>query len=218
MQYFKGQTVPAHKTSIMVHCLATSKQWGENKSAAAMVKIVHDWHTRDRGWSAIGYAGIIDPTGGFALGRDLDRDGNVLEETAAAARGWNTNAIHIALAGGRGSDERDNFSDHYTFQQGDTLRAIIAEINQIAGRELALMGHNEVAAKACPGFNVTEWYTYHGTVLTQRDHWHTYHVTMPTQHEPSAPLAVITDKPSSPWDAFFADLTASFSSIFGGKK
>lgn len=205
MKYFKGQTIPAHKTTIMVHCLATSRVWGEGKSAAQMVREVTPWHTlpkpRGRGWSALGYAGIIDYSGGFALGRDLDRDGNVLEETAAAARGWNTNAIHIALAGGRGSDERDNFSEHYTFQQGETLRAIIAEIDQIAGRPLTLMGHNEVAAKACPGFTVSEWY-----------------VDRPTLHEPNASQAFIPDTPLSPWAAFFADLTAGFSAIFGGKK
>ena len=64
----------------------------------------------------------------------------MLEETAAAAREWNKNAIHIALAGGRGSDKDDKFRDHYTYEQETTLRAIIREINKKAGRQLTIDG------------------------------------------------------------------------------
>ena len=192
MEYFKGQAVPAHKTTIMIHCLATSRAWGEGKSAQQMVEIVNEWHTKERGWSAIGYAGIIDYQGRFAPGRDLDGDGNVLEETAAAARGWNKDAIHIALAGGRGSAKTDLFRDHYTFEQDATLRAIIAEINAKAGRQLKLMGHNEVAAKACPGFDVNIW--------------HRHGIIAPRPPEP--------EKPQPPWTA----LIASIFKIMGGKK
>ena len=162
MTYFSGQSVPAHKDTIMIHCLATSVEWGQARNAAQMMRDVTLWHTmpkpRGRGWRAVGYASIIDYDGGFALGRDLDGDGDVLEETAAAARGWNRNAIHLALAGGRHSHEKDAFTEHYTVQQDTTLRAMIAEIQMIAGRTLDVIGHNETAAKACPGFYVPDWY------------------------------------------------------------
>lgn len=142
----------------MVHCLATSKAWGIGKIAAIMMTEVTRWHTKDRGWRAVAYAAIVDYIGGYALGRDLDSDGNVLEETAAAAKGWNTNAIHLAIAGGHGSNENDKFTDHYTPEQDRTLRAMIAEIEAIAGRKMKVIGHNQVAAKACPGFNVPQWF------------------------------------------------------------
>jgi hypothetical protein len=155
---FEGQTVPPHKVGIMVHCLATSRSWGKGKSATKMMQEVTRWHVEDRGWSAVGYAAICDHQGGFALGRDLDGDGNVLEETAAAARGFNKGFIHLAIAGGRGSTENDQFSDHYTPDQDKWLREAIREITAIAGRPMRIRGHNEVAAKACPGFNVREWF------------------------------------------------------------
>ncbi|MGJ8624623.1 MAG: hypothetical protein ACSHW1_17915 [Yoonia sp.] len=93
------------------------------------------------------------------MGRDLDNDGNVLEERAAAATGWNTKAIHIALAGGHGSSENDDFFDNFNSFQEDTLLNVIEEIQNIAGRPMEVMGHNQVAAKACPGFNAPKWYT-----------------------------------------------------------
>jgi len=155
--------VPAHKTKIMIHCLATPPSWGENKAAAQMVKEVRQWHTRDRRWSDIGYAEIIDYEGVRAKGRDLNSDGNTFDDTGAGAKGHNKDTIHIALAGGRWPDgtwgaSTDKFSDHFTPAQDKALREAIAEINRLAGRKLKVMGHNEVdPAKGCPAFNVQEW-------------------------------------------------------------
>lgn len=189
----------------MVHCLATSKGWANGKTAAKMMEVVTRWHTdpkpEGRGWSAVAYAAIIAYNGTFALGRDQDRDGNVLEETAAAARGWNGNAIHLALAGGRHSHEHDAFSDHYTPEQDRTLRAMIAEIEAIAGRKMKVMGHNEVAAKACPGFQVGPWYA--SRTAPER----------PVQPQPDKLPTAAQEKPAS---GFLAAILRLFAGI-GGK-
>lgn len=150
--------IPAHKTAIMVHTLATPPKWAEGKSAEDMVKEVRRWHVEDNGWSDVAYAAIIAPDGTWAKGRDLDKDGNVWEEQAAAARGWNKKAIHIALAGGHGASANDHFGDHFTYAQDVTLRKMIKDLNEKAGRDLKLMGHNEVSAKGCPGFQVRPWF------------------------------------------------------------
>ena len=155
---FKGETVPDHIEGIMVHCLGTTREWSEARDAAFMVKEVRRWHVQDRGWSDIGYAAICDRLGNAAKGRDLDGDGFILDEQWAAARGWNRTYIHLALAGGYGSDEDDAFGSHYTHLQDAWLRDAVQEIADLAGRPLWLKGHNEVAAKACPGFNVARWY------------------------------------------------------------
>ena len=155
--------VPAHKTKIMIHCLATAPDWGQGKTAEQMVEEVRLWHTRDRGWSDIAYAEIIDYSGRRAKGRDLNNNGNTFDDTGAGAKGHNKDTIHIALAGGRwpnGSwgSRTDEFSDHFTPAQDRALREVIAEINRLAGRELKVMGHNEVdPAKGCPAFNVQAW-------------------------------------------------------------
>jgi hypothetical protein len=155
--------VPAHKTKIMIHCLATPPSWGQGKTAEQMVAEVRLWHTRDRGWSDIAYAEIIDYDGNRAKGRDLNNDGNTFDDTGAGASGHNKDTIHIALAGGRWPNgdwgsATDEFSDHFTPEQDRALREAIAEINQLAGRKLPVVGHNEVnPAKGCPAFDVQKW-------------------------------------------------------------
>lgn len=159
--------VPAHKTKIMVHCLATTPAWGQGKTAEQMVREVTPWHTNPkphgRGWNAIAYAEIIDYEGRRAKGRDLNNDGNTFDDTGAGASGHNRDTIHIALAGGRWPDGKwgartDKFSDHFTPAQDRALREAIAEINRLAGRTLTVLGHNEVdPGKGCPAFDVQEW-------------------------------------------------------------
>lgn len=182
--------IPAHKTTIMIHCLDTPKPWGIGRSAADGVKEVRRWHVEERGWSDIAYAAVLDYEGVWADGRDTDGDGDVWEETGAGATGWNKNTIHLALFGGKGSSADDPFSKHYTSEQDQALRLKIAEIQRAAGHRLNVIGHNDVAAKACPGFNVKKWYAQKPEMVAP----------VP------APVSI------------FATIAAILARIFGGKK
>lgn len=166
-------TVPAHKTKIMIHCLATPPSWGRGKTAQQAVDEVRVWHVEDREWSDIAYAEIIDYEGRRAKGRDLNNDGSTFDDTGAGARGHNRDTIHLALVGGKWPDGRwgeatDSFSDHFTPAQDTALREAIADIQREAGRELRILGHNEVdPGKGCPAFDVPTWHRGGRTSVAQ---------------------------------------------------
>jgi hypothetical protein len=134
--------------TIFVHCAATRPEWLAEKTLDEKIKEITKWH-RGRGFGAISYHWIIDRDGQIAKGRSE-------ETTGAHVAGYNTGSIGICLIGGHGSSENDPFSKNYTTEQETALRKLIEEIK---GRTKikAIRGHNEVAAKACPGFNVARW-------------------------------------------------------------
>lgn len=137
-------------TEIFIHCSATPASWMEGKGTAAKVAEVRRWHTEERGWSDIGYHFLIDRSGRVMQGRPE-------EEIGAHVKGHNRNSLGVCLIGGKGSRPDDLFLSNYTLAQQDALKALIADLK---GRypKAKVRGHNEVANKACPGFNVKAWY------------------------------------------------------------
>jgi N-acetylmuramoyl-L-alanine amidase len=136
-------------TEIIVHCTATRADWWAGKRTSDKVREIKRWHVQDRGWSDIGYHFLIDRDGTVAKGRDIARDG-------AHVQGRNVGTIGISLFGGHGSAETDQFGQHFTPQQDAALRNLIADLRKDYGN-VPVTGHNQYAAKACPGFNVPSW-------------------------------------------------------------
>jgi len=135
---------------IIVHCTATRAGWREDQSTALKVKEVRRWHVEDNKWSDIGYHYLIDRDGTIAEGRPVERAG-------AHAKGHNAHSIGIALFGGHGGDQDDNFEDHFTPQQDRALRKLLAQLQMEYPAIKTIRGHNAVSAKMCPCFQVQPW-------------------------------------------------------------
>jgi hypothetical protein len=132
---------------VIVHCTATRPAWMEGRPLAEKRAEIKRWHTDERGWQDIGYHWLIDRDGTYIEGRPEAHIG-------AHVAGRNADSIGIALIGGHGSNENDDASEHFTGPQLDALRAMLDRLKaQYPGA--TVHGHNEFAAKACPGFNVT---------------------------------------------------------------
>lgn len=137
-------------TEIIVHCAATHPTWWDSKTVEQKRDEIRRWHVEDNKWGDIGYHWVIDRDGSRAPGRD--------EATIGAhCKGHNAQTIGICLMGGHGSNEDDEFADNFTREQDSALRRLIAEIKERHPTIKKVTGHNEYAAKACPGFRVARW-------------------------------------------------------------
>lgn len=119
-----------------------------NRTTAEKVAEIRRWHVEERGWRDIGYHFLIDRDGTVATGRPI-------EQIGAHVRGHNRRTVGICLLGGHGSAVTDKFRDNFTREQRAAVATLIYDLRQKYGW-LALRGHNDYAAKACPGFRVDE--------------------------------------------------------------
>ena len=139
---------------IIVHCAGTRPDWWMSKSPGQKTAEVRRWHTTPppvgRGWSDVGYHYLIDRDGRTGTGRLPGRIG-------AHVMGHNHGTIGICLFGGHDAAATDRFQDHFTPDQDDALRTLIARLRQNHSID-RVTGHNQYAATACPGFSVPGWY------------------------------------------------------------
>lgn len=139
--------------NLMMHTAATPASWWRGKSNASMLAEIKGWHANPvskggRGWSDIGYGGLIFPDGEFLLGRPLDRIG-------AGAMGNNRGWLHICMVPVVTINRMGNPEDFYTPEALATMRDRIEHYSHRTPIE-RLAGHNETAAKLCPGFRVID--------------------------------------------------------------
>lgn len=136
---------------IVVHCTATRPDWWATRTINQKVEEVRKWHmSPPNNWNDIGYHFLIDRDGKVAAGRPV-------EEAGAHVKGHNATTIGISLFGGHGSNATDKFEDHFTPEQGASLRRLIDRLEVQYPTIKKVSGHNEYARKACPGFNVGNW-------------------------------------------------------------
>jgi N-acetylmuramoyl-L-alanine amidase len=135
---------------IILHCTATRPEWMDGKRTSEKVTEVRHWHVEDHGWKDIGYHFLIDRDGTVAKGRPI-------EQVGAHTMNHNVGTIGISLFGGYGSAANDKFADYFTPQQDAALQKLIGLLTAIY-KIAKVSGHNQYAAKACPGFYVPGWF------------------------------------------------------------
>ena len=140
-----------HINEIVVHCTSTRPAWMKDRPTSQKVAEVKRWHTQHNGWSDIGYHWLIDRDGTVSTGRPVERAG-------AHVIGHNRNSIGIALFGGHGGTENDIFHENFTPAQNRALRDLIKSLRIQFPSITIVSGHNQYAAKACPCFDVQDWY------------------------------------------------------------
>ena len=133
-------------TEIILHCADTRPDWMTGWPIAEKVAEIRRWHVQERGWRDIGYHWIVDRDGAVASGRRET-------EIGAHVEGHNRGTIGICLLGGYGAKADDPFEKNFTSAQAAAVKRLIDEIK---GRTTIrkISGHNDYAAKACPGFRV----------------------------------------------------------------
>jgi len=126
---------------VFIHCSATPE------GKAFDVDDIRAWH-KAQGWSDCGYHYVITLDGTV-------QDGRPLKKVGAHARGHNIGSIGICYIGGvdANNEPKDTMN---TAQDTAMVNLLKALQEQFPG--ITFHGHNEVANKACPSFNVQEKY------------------------------------------------------------
>ena len=110
---------------------------------------------KGRGWDRLGYSEMIHLNGNKEILTPFDEDAFVeTDEMTWGVAGFNSVSRHIMLAGGKGKPGK--FGDHFTEDQEATLLQCIKR-TILHHPDITIVGHNQLAAKACPNFNVYDW-------------------------------------------------------------
>jgi len=140
---------------LIIHCTATPE--GREVSSAEIRK----WHTSPvksggRGWKQVGYTDMIHLDGIIERLVKNNEDANVDSwEITNGAVGYNGVSRHIVYVGGLGKDGK-TAKDTRTAKQLASLEAYVKAFHA-KFPDVKIIGHNQVAAKACPSFNVPLW-------------------------------------------------------------
>ena len=140
---------------LVIHCTATPA--GREVSAEE----IRRWHTSPlhkggRGWSQVGYTDMIHLDGTVER-LVANNEDDVVDpwEVTNGAKGHNSTARHIVYVGGVDIDGKTP-KDTRTTKQLEALANYVRDFRR-RFPSVQIVGHNELAAKACPSFDVQEW-------------------------------------------------------------
>lgn len=141
--------------NLVIHCTATAE--GREVSADD----IRRWHTDPvkkggRGWRQVGYTDMIHLDGKVERLVDNNEDGKVDPwEITNGTKGYNSVSRHIVYVGGVAADGKTP-KDTRTDSQKRSLEHYVQDFHK-RFPHVRIVGHNELAAKACPSFNVQSW-------------------------------------------------------------
>ena len=139
---------------LVIHCTATPE--GRDVTPDD----IRRWHTSPvsaggRGWKQVGYTDLIRLDGTVVRLVDNNEDANVDPwEITNGAKDYNSISRHIVYAGG--CDKSMNPKDTRTEAQKKALVSYVRDFHRRFPK-VRIIGHNEIAAKACPSFDVQKW-------------------------------------------------------------
>lgn len=138
---------------LVIHCTATPE--GREVSAAD----IRRWHTSPapagRGWKQVGYTDLFHLDGRVERLVANNEDANVDPwEITNGAAGYNSVSRHVVYAGGCNAGMKPK--DTRTAAQKEALRKYVLDFHA-RHPAVKIVGHNQLAAKACPSFDVAAW-------------------------------------------------------------
>lgn len=140
---------------LVIHCTATPA------GRAVTSGDIRRWHTAPvskggRGWQQVGYTDMVHLDGRVERLVDNNEDAFVDPwEITNGARGYNAVSRHVVYVGGVLADGRTP-ADTRTAAQKEALRRYVLDFHR-RHPGVRIVGHNELAAKACPSFDVPAW-------------------------------------------------------------
>ncbi len=141
---------------LVIHCTATPE--GREVTSAA----IRHWHTDPvskggRGWKQVGYTDMIHLDGKVERLVKNNEDANVDPwEITNGAKGYNAISRHIVYVGGVDANDVKKARDTRTPAQKEALKRYVLDFHKRFPR-VKIIGHREVANKACPSFDVQKW-------------------------------------------------------------
>ena len=140
---------------LVLHCTAT--QEGREVTSAQ----IRAWHTDPvskggRGWKQVGYTDMIHRDG--TIERLVDNNEDAVVDTweiTNGASGINSVSRHVVYVGGVAKDGKTP-KDTRTPEQLIAMKHYVKDFHRRFPK-VKIIGHNEVAAKACPSFDVGKW-------------------------------------------------------------
>lgn len=129
-------------TEAVLHCAAINTGQFKGWSPYQIFLEINRWH-KQRGFAGFGYHGLITPEGDFYMGRPYTVIGAHCIER-------NRGSVGFLLIESKKIDRIGTFDDWFTPAQRERLQWQLSVIPGLT----RVSGHNDYAAKLCPGFKV----------------------------------------------------------------